>query len=312
MRVSLGRLEANPRFCLARAAKEVNIFKNGGKVVVKPPLGYASIGVEKACVGARLSSAIRRTQSVLPMIKKSIPSWECGSADPPDDSVLVEDFVEGVEISAEVFATNGRYDLLGFCEKSPMRPPFFEEVSYCMPARRLPQRQTVIRAALYEALAALGFTDGAAHCELIISHRRIVLLDVGLRLGGSGLSHDLVYHSSGIPLAKAALTRLIGCDPRKFLASDRKDICLLYLYQVGPGGRVSNMPSVPESLRQHLIRAVDFVHPGDRLRGYPRYSGLPGYALFRIQGRGRTSYATVDRILNDCREKLAISYTTSR
>jgi hypothetical protein len=208
----------------------------------------------------------------------------------------------------DVFAVDGQYTLLGVCEKSPMIAPFFEEVSYCMPARHLPRPLASIQKNLFRGLTALRLRNGIAHCELIVSKTRQVLLDVGLRIGGTGLTHDLVFQSSGINLAKAALSQLIGLEPRQYIVPKKQDVCLLYLYQIGHGGKVSGMPSIPDNLKNEFVRKIDFVDKGKVLVGYPNYSCLPGYALFHIAGRDQKAYGKVDDLLGVCGKKMQIKY----
>ena len=51
-----------------------------------------------------------------------------------------------------------------------------------------------------------------------------------------------------------------------------------------------------------------WIKTGGVLTGYPNYSGLPGYTLFRVRGRETDTQRTIDRLLEQCQRDLAISY----
>ncbi len=51
-----------------------------------------------------------------------------------NEHLLCEEFVQGSEYSLEIFGTNGILQCLSICQKSPMKEPYFEEITYQMPA----------------------------------------------------------------------------------------------------------------------------------------------------------------------------------
>lgn len=305
MRSALNGSVFNPRYEVHHLRTLSRRPLPGHAVVIKPPLGYASIGVEKVMPENDFFAALDRCASVRTTIVESISDFDSsGTA----DLILVEEFIEGQEFSAEVFATRGKIECLGICAKSEMKPPYFEEISYCFPANIPETLANRLRSAAIEVMSRLGLSSGMAHLEFRVRGDEIIVLDIGLRLGGSGLTHDLVHYASGIDLVKAVLAELTGLDPLPFLKPTRSDIGLLYLIQVGTGGQVRKLADATADRYPEKLRSRHFVSPGDRLNGYPAYSGLPGFILFHIKGQTSASYQRVDEVLASAALDYAIEY----
>jgi predicted ATP-grasp superfamily ATP-dependent carboligase len=302
MRDALRGTQYNPRYdSISVSGQRVNPLGEY-PVIVKPLLGYASIGVEKVERFESFGSACDRSKSVLKSIEDSIPDLDHEHDYDANDLLLIEEYVRGPEYSVDVFANSNGIRCVGVSEKSEMQAPFFEEISYSMPAAISVDLRLVLENAAIEIMNALGLKSGAAHLEFRMDGQIPKILDIGLRMGGSGLTHDLVYNSTGVDLCKAVIAELCGMQSESLLTKTCEDMSLLYLVQVGAGGKVQSVPLVdvstlPDSLRQHLVSYKIFVKVGQRISGYPNYGGLPGYVVFKIYGRDQAAYQMRDRIL---------------
>ncbi|MFX5825156.1 ATP-grasp domain-containing protein, partial [Acinetobacter baumannii] len=88
--------------------------------------GYASLGVQRVNSSKEMSAALTNTKSTFAIINQAIGVQT-------SNQILVEEFVEGREISVDVMVAQGSVHVLGICSKSEMKAPFFEEISYVMP-----------------------------------------------------------------------------------------------------------------------------------------------------------------------------------
>jgi hypothetical protein len=314
MRQDLAGTGLNPRYSVIRGEDTPHPFPNKA-VVLKPLEGYASIGVELLEAGASavdFAASARRSFSVLQSIADGITGDRPHYVPSTRDVLLVEEFIGGLEYSVEVFVAGGKPHVMGICGKSPMVPPYFEEISYMMPAAIDTATQERLTVAALLAVTVLGVTSGMAHVEIKDGENGPKILDVGLRLGGSGLTHDLVKVSSGINLVHAVLAELLAQPSEHLLRANTSDTALLYLLQVASGGTVQDVPSTDTV--SSLPRPVMFealIKTGDRLTPYPAYSGTPGFALFSVPGQGNSATAKAREIVRLCQEGLKIAYATT-
>jgi hypothetical protein len=302
----------NPEFFVLECDKEQrNPFPNT-KCVIKPFLGYESIGVQLVRSANEFSSAFRKSASILNQFDERSLAGSNGDLD-ASCHLLVEQFIEGPEYSLEIFGIDGKLLCLSICQKSPMKEPFFEELSYQMPAsldafelQRLGEEGCRI-------MSALGMKSGIAHLEVIDSPFGVKALDVGLRIGGGGLTHQLMHIATGLNLVEACLLEALGHDPTPALVPTKARTALLYLYQVREGGTVRNIPdakSLELPREVQLMKSQIFVKVGQQLSGYPSFSGLPGYALFELNCQDRQAAEIAISLLSRCESELKITYKT--
>ena len=310
LRKALDETTYNPKLFVIKSDEvPINPFPNA-KCVIKPFLGYNSIGVQLVRFPGEFSSSFFESASVLKQLDEKMSTVDEAGVD-ASRHLLVEQFVEGPEYSLEIFGIDGKLSCLSICQKSPMKEPFFEELSYQMPASLSSLELQRLGAEGCNIMSALGMKSGIAHLEVIDSPFGVKALDVGLRIGGSGLTHQLMQIATGANLVEACILEALGHDPTPALFQSKTKTALLYLYQVKSGGTVQNIPEVkilelPQEVQ--LKEFQTFVSLGQELTGYPNYSGLPGYALFELNCQGEQAESTAFSLISRCETALKISY----
>ncbi|MEZ4816107.1 MAG: ATP-grasp domain-containing protein [Bdellovibrionota bacterium] len=218
--------------------------------------------------------------------------------------MLIEEKIEGLEISAEVLCLSGKPTLIGILEKTPFHPPYFEEASYSYTNNLNPRTKAKAESLLQDLFTRLKFNSGIAHIEMIVNESHAKLIEVNLRFGGGGLTNTLLKLSTGYDLLDGLL-----CDYLKLPSTTQKTInkaTILYLYQVNKGGKVKSLP-MPELLNNENLKYVEhfeYCKKGDTLIPYPQYSGLPGFAIFQSKNQ------TLDpnTLITYLEQNLAITY----
>ncbi len=311
LRETLKSTNYNPDFAVINPQFVTqNPFSNQS-VVIKPPLGYSSIGVEKVMNDQDFESALLRSQSVLKKVADSVNEHKVSSFDPLN-CLLVEKFISGAEYSVEVFVNSDGIHCLGICGKSEMKAPFFEEISYCLPACIDANLSKRIYSAALEITKAIQLDSGMAHIELKVNQNEIKVLDIGLRLGGSGLTHDLIQLSSGIDIVKAVLAEIVNMSSSEILKESNQSVALLYLIQVEEGGILARLPNPTVTLLNKKLpefkRKEIFVNVNEKLIGYPNYSGLPGFVLYQINNRSSDSFRRAEDLVNLSKNIFKLEY----
>ena len=150
-------------------------------VIVKPTDRSGSLGVKKVERREELEAAVREAKEL------SLAG-----------EVIVEEFIEGREISVEMISQNGQHYALQITDKVTTGAPHFVELAHYQPADMTPEMRERIFAITRRALNALGLTDGASHSEYKITKEgRVVVMEIAGRMGGDFIGSDLVQLSTG-------------------------------------------------------------------------------------------------------------------
>jgi biotin carboxylase len=119
---------------------------------------------------------------------------------------IVEEFVEGREISVEFISYRGVHYPLQITDKVTTEAPHFVELEHHQPADLSEEQYAQIYDLTKRALNALGVTNGASHSEYkITSDGRIYVMEIGARMGGDFIGSDLVQLSTGYDFLKGVI-----------------------------------------------------------------------------------------------------------
>lgn len=163
-------------------------------VIVKPSDRSGSLGVTKVESVETLKNAVEK-------------ALECSFK----HQVMIEEFIEGREISVEFISYKGRHYPLAITDKVTTEAPHFVELEHHQPSTLPASAYEEIYAITRRALDALGVTDGASHSEYkITADGRIAIMEIGARMGGDFIGSDLVRLSTGYDFLKGVIDVALG------------------------------------------------------------------------------------------------------
>ncbi|MEU5833051.1 ATP-grasp domain-containing protein [Streptomyces diacarni] len=218
----------------------------GYPVVLKPAAHAASIGVLRADTPDQLATAYQVTARAAGQGREST-------------SVLVEEYLDGPEVSVECVTHRGETTVAAVTRKTVSPPPHFEELAHSVDAADplLPAVTPAARA----AIRALGITDGISHVEMRLVQGTPRLIEVNGRLAGDMIGH-LVALATGIDLPRAAAD--IACDRTPALAPAKASAAAIHLIYPPTSGTLTHLrlggPRPPWLERVHVQHRT-----GDRL-----------------------------------------------
>ena len=124
---------------------------------------------------------------------------------------IVEEYIEGNEISVEYISYEGVHYPLQITDKVTTGAPHFVELEHHQPSS-LPQKICdEVHMITKRALSALGITYGASHSEYRITNDgRIYIIEVGARMGGDFIGSDLVQLSTGYDFLRGVIEVALG------------------------------------------------------------------------------------------------------
>nr|WP_232485066.1 MULTISPECIES: ATP-grasp domain-containing protein [unclassified Streptomyces] len=123
--------------------------------------------------------------------------------------VLVEEYLDGPEISVEAVSQDGRVQICGLTEKEVGFAPYFEELGHtCRRPSAHPDYSAVERVVV-EAHRALGITFGATHSELRLTSSGPRMIEVAARLAGDKIPF-VTSLATGVNLVALTVASLTG------------------------------------------------------------------------------------------------------
>ncbi|WP_116210647.1 ATP-grasp domain-containing protein [Streptomyces olivoreticuli] len=192
-----------PRFELTGSREEALAAAErlGYPVVIKPRAAGGSQGVVLVHDAAGLSRQFETTRDV------PVPH-----APDFDQVVLVEEYLEGPEISVDAVVRGGRVTPLFVGRKEVGYPPYFEETGHRVDSADPLLSDPDLLRTLTGIHEALGCSDGWTHSELKLTPQGPKLIEVNGRLGGDLIPY-LGMRASGIDPGLAAADVACGAAP---------------------------------------------------------------------------------------------------
>lgn len=127
------------------------------------------------------------------------------------DKVLLEEYMEGPEISVECLVQDAVVHIIQVTDKTTTPFPYNVELGHLQPSRHIREHFDSIRQVISAAARALRLNDCALHPELKITKSGVRIVEIGPRLGGDFITSHLVPLSTGINME----AQLINISTRK-------------------------------------------------------------------------------------------------
>ena len=163
-------------------------------LIVKPSDRSGSLGVQKITSWSELVPAVENAERVSLV----------GEA-------MVEEFIDGREISVETISCRGTHYPLQITDKVTTDAPHFVELAHHQPSSLPQETQDRIFAITSKALDALGIENGASHSEYKITREgRVVVMEIGGRMGGDFIGSHLVQLSTGYDFLRGVIEVAMG------------------------------------------------------------------------------------------------------
>ena len=216
------------------------IRAQGYKCIVKPADNSGSRGVDLLNKDSNLHEAYEYTKQ-----------FSRGG------EIVVEEYMEGLEVSVETLAVGGKVHVIQITDKITTGAPYFVEMGHTQPSR-LP---TDVRARIAEvaiaANKAVGIENGPSHTEIKVTKDGPKIVELGARLGGDCITTHLVPLSTGVNMVEASIRIALGEEPDLEKKWD-KGSAIRY-FKTGEGV-VESIEGVEEAQQMPGVVQVSIVH----------------------------------------------------
>ena len=184
----------SPAYRIIRSVENSKIEDVELPVIVKPTDRSGSRGV----------MLVKSPQQIESAIARAYQESFAGEA-------IIEEYVEGREISVESISFRGIHYILQITDKITTGAPYFVELEHHQPSTLAQGIQENVRRIVLKALDALQIQNGASHSELKITPTGdIKVIEIGSRMGGDFIGSDLVELSTGYDFLKGVIEVALG------------------------------------------------------------------------------------------------------
>lgn len=127
--------------------------------------------------------------------------------------IVVEEFMEGPEVSVETLAVDGLVHVIQITDKLTTGAPYFVESGHSQPSLLSESEQEAIKNVTIAANKAVGIENGPSHTEIKVTADGPKIVEIGARLGGDCITTHLVPLSTGIDMVEASIRIALGEKP---------------------------------------------------------------------------------------------------
>lgn len=238
----------HPEYMLVRNTEDVTEVckKMNFPVIIKPVGASASKGVFKVEKPSDLKNAFNTLKKYATPDNDMMFSFDYGD-------YIVEEFMEGEEVSVEGIISNGDIYIVGITEKKV--DEHFEEYSHAFPARLSSDVENSIIEITKASIKAMELDNCGFHAEIKITDGGCKIVEVNGRIAGDFLPSHLIPLSKGIDITEANLLMVLG---KKFDLSEKlqKGACVRFI-MAEKQGYIKEWENVEDVKRMKGV--VDFV-----------------------------------------------------
>lgn len=229
----------------------------GYPVVLKPRHLAASFGVTRADSAEELLTAYGRARSVT--LPETPEQFEA--------DVLVEEYLDGPEISIDCACFDGRVVPLAIAHKECGFAPAFEEIGHVVDGADPLLGDEQLQDVLTRAHLAVGFHTGMTHVELRRTADGFKVIEINARMGGDLIPH-LGMLATGVDLSLAAAA--IACGRAPDLTRSASRVAAVRFYYPDDDVVVGSIDLATELLPPTVEQADLLAAPGQHLKLPPR------------------------------------------
>ncbi len=216
------------------------IFDSGYKCIVKPADNSGSRGVcllkEGEDYDAVYDYAFRYSRS---------------------GEIVVEEFMEGPEVSVETLALNKTVHVIQITDKLTTGAPYFVEMGHSQPSALGEDVKKRIAEVAIAANKAIGIENGPSHTEIKVTKDGPKIVELGARLGGDCITTHLVPLSTGVDMVETCIRIALGEKP-EIRQKKQKGSAIRY---INPGcGMIKNIIGIDEAKAIPGIVQISIVH----------------------------------------------------
>ena len=249
--------------------------ERGPDLVVKPVDSRGSRGVQRVAKVTDLAGAF--------MLARSYS---------PSERVMVEQYLEGPQVSTESLVTQGRCYTPGFSDRNyeylDRYAPFFIENGGDLPSHLPPAIQEKVRDLVARAAAALGVRNGTVKGDIVVHRGEPYVIELAARLSGGFFCTREIPLNTGVDFVGAAIKVALGENVSEEEMTPKHQLPVVQRYAFPAPGKVTAIRGADQARAiPGIAELVVTARPGDVIP--PAGDKRPSGAMVLATGRTRGS-----------------------
>ncbi|HEX6358989.1 ATP-grasp domain-containing protein [Actinophytocola sp.] len=263
---------------IGRSTEDVRDFvaAHGLPIIVKPIRESGSLGVFRIRDQADVDSVAERFRSL------DDGHWVAGDLfrDDSFDEFLMEEYLDGPEVSVESLSFDGRHVVVGVTDKEQFSGPGFVETGLLQPSGCSPETLSEVTRLVTDVLDAVGLRNGPAHTEIRLTSRGPRIIESHNRIGGYAVN-EMVEAAYGVDMERYTLGARFGMVEPLTASPEPLGGAALRALTPEPG-RVVEVTGVDTVRADPAFVALHVkVEPGDEIRPLTWNEDIAGYVVAR-------------------------------
>lgn len=208
--------------------------ERGRNLVIKPADSRGSRGVQRIARVQDLDKAFQLARSYS-----------------PTQRVMVEEYLEGPQVSTESVVVGGRCHTPGFSDRNyeylERYAPYFIENGGDLPSHLPADLQEKVKAVVAKAAAALGVTDGTVKGDIVVHDGEAYVIELAARLSGGFFCTREIPLNTGVDFVGAAIRVALGEAVPEADLTPKTQTPVIQRYAFPKAGRVVSIKGAEEA-----------------------------------------------------------------
>ncbi len=237
-------------------------------------------------VDSRGSRGVQRVSQVADLAK----AFELARAHSPTERVMVEQYLDGPQVSTESIVVDGVCYTPGFSDRNyeflEKYAPFFVENGGDLPSRLPPDVQDKVKDMVARAAAALGVTNGTVKGDIVVHKGEPYVIELATRLSGGFFCTREIPLNTGVDFIGCAIRVALGEKPTPEELMPKHAHAVIQRYAFPKPGKVISVSGAEEAARiAGIAEVVVTARPGDVIA--PAGDKRPSGAMVLATGPSR-------------------------
>lgn len=204
-------INSTDKFKMIECFEKYNVPHPKYQVVRKNELNNFQVNIPYPVISKPIDSAGGRGVCIIHNHEELLKSVKFSSEAGQSGDILLEEYMEGPEVSVEVIVYNGKPHIIQITDKITSGEPHFYEVGHSQPSIIDESIKSEIKKVASSAVLAVGLYSSIAHVEIKVTEDGPKMVELGARMGGDCITTYLVNTSvSGVNMAESAIKLSLG------------------------------------------------------------------------------------------------------